>query len=155
NPTRVWTSNQDVVYTLAVDTAGRVLLGAGNKGNIYRVDSPALYTAVMMVPATQVTALQATADGRIYAATGNSGKIYELGPAPEHEGTIESDLFDAGLYTAWGRLTFDGKPNGGRIAVVTRSGNLNQPQKNWSPWSAAITDGKGARITSPPARFLQ
>src|SRR5262249_13900576 len=37
----------------------------------------------------------------------------------------------------------------------TRSGNLDQPQKGWSPWSAAITTNKGGRVASPPARFLQ
>src|SRR5262249_10877429 len=30
-----------------------------------------------------------------------------------------------------------------------------RPVKNWSPWSSAITSPDGARVTSPPARFLQ
>jgi hypothetical protein len=73
----------------------------------------------------------------------------------EPEGSIESDVFDAGMYTLWGRLTFEAHLNGGHVAVTTRSGNLDQPQKNWSPWSAAITTTTGARITSPAARFVQ
>ena len=44
---------------------------------------------------------------------------------------------------------------GGRIAIETRSGNLDRPQKNWSAWSGAITSEEGARMTSPAARFLQ
>src|SRR5262249_39599173 len=40
-------------------------------------------------------------------------------------------------------------------AVATRSGNLDRPAQNWSKWSGGITSSEGARITSPPARFLQ
>jgi len=154
-PRRVWTHAQDVVYAIAFDSSGRVLLGAGNRGNIYRIESPALYTVLLTVPTTQVTAFQAGADGTIYAATGNVGKVYEIDSAPEAQGTIESDVFDAGMYTQWGRLSFEGHLNGGQISIETRSGNLDQPQKNWSPWSAAVTRPQGARITSPPARFVQ
>lgn len=155
SPRRIWTNNRDVVYALAFDSSGHLLLGAGNRGHIYRIESPTLYTALMTLPATQVTAFQPGANGRLYAATGNVGKIYEISPEPETEGTLESDVFDAGLFTRWGRLTFDAVPNGGKISIQTRSGNLDQPQKNWSPWSIAISDQKGERITSPPARFLQ
>ena len=62
--------------------------------------------------------------------------MYEIGPGLEHEGTIESDVFDAAMYTLWGRLSFEARLNGGQVAIATRSGNLDQPQKNWSPWSA-------------------
>jgi len=102
-----------------------------------------------------VTAFQTSPDGHLYAASGNTGKVYEIGPELEHEGSIESDVFDAAMYTLWGRLTFEAHLNGGQVALETRSGNLDQPQKNWSPWSAAITATTGARITSPSARFVQ
>jgi sugar lactone lactonase YvrE len=153
-PRRVWNHAQDVVYCLAFDGAGRVLLGSGNKGNVYRIESPTQYSSLLTMPATQITAFQAGRDGKLYAATGNIGKIYEVGPGLEKEGTIESDVFDASGFTQWGMLTF-GVEGGGQASVATRSGNLDQPQKNWSPWSAAITTAKGARVTSPPARFLQ
>ena len=45
---------------------------------------------------TQVTAFQSGPGGRLYAATGNVGKVYEIGPGLEREGTLESDVFDAG-----------------------------------------------------------
>jgi hypothetical protein len=35
------------------------------------------------------------------------GKLYEIGPGLEREGTIESDVFDAGLFPQWGRLSFE------------------------------------------------
>jgi len=155
NPRRVWSNSQDVVYAIAFDSAGRAVLGAGNKGNLFRIESPTEYTALLTMTATQITAFQTGRDGKLYAATGNVGKVYEIGPGLEHDGTIESDVFDAAMYTLWGRLSFEGKLHGGQVAIQTRSGNLDQPQKNWSPWSAPITVSKGARMTSPAARFVQ
>ena len=104
-PRRVWGHAQDVVYAIAFDATGRALLGAGNKGNVYRIESPTLYTSLLSLPVTQVTAFQAGRDGRLFAATGNTGKVYEIGPGLEHEGSIESDVFDSGMYSLWGRLS--------------------------------------------------
>jgi len=104
---------------------------------------------------TQVTALLSGENGKLYAATGNVGKVYEIGPGLEPEGTIESDVFDAGMFSRWGRLSFKGSTAAGRIAVETRSGNLDRPQENWSKWSDAIVREEGARVTSPAARFIQ
>jgi hypothetical protein len=155
NPRRVWSHAQDVVYAIAFDAQGRVLLGTGNKGSMYRIESPTQYTVLLTLPLTQITAFQGGPNGKLYAATGNTGKVFEIGPEVEHEGSIESDVFDAGMYTLWGRLSFEAHLNGGQISVTTRSGNLDQPQKNWSPWSAAITSSKGGPVTSPSARFVQ
>jgi sugar lactone lactonase YvrE len=155
NPEKVWSNAQDIVYAIAFDPQGHVLLGSGNKGYIYRIDSDVLYTTLVDAPATQITAFQSGADGSLYAATANVGKIYELGPGLAREGSIESDVFDAGFFSQWGRLSFEANLNGGTVTMMTRSGNLDQPQKNWSPWAGHITSTKGDRITSPPARFVQ
>jgi sugar lactone lactonase YvrE len=154
-PEKVWTQAQDIVYALAFDSKGRLLAGTGNRGIIYRLDTNNLYTVLLNASPTQITAFCTGADGKLYAATGNVGKVYEVGGKTENEGSIESDVFDAGLFSAWGRLTFTAELNGGRVAVTTRSGNLDRPEQNWSPWSGAITSAVGARVTSPPARFLQ
>lgn len=155
NPRRVWNSPRDVVYAIAFDASGKPLLGTGNQGNIYRIESPTLYTALLTVPSSQVTVFQAGPGGRLYAATANVGKVYEIGPGLAAKGTLESDVFDAGLFSRWGRLSFEGRSNGGTISVQTRSGNLDQPQKNWSPWSSPTTASAGAEIMSPASRFVQ
>jgi hypothetical protein len=151
-PRRKWSHQQDVAYAIAFDREGRALVGAGNKGVVYRVESATLYTSLVNLPATQVTALVVSGEGKLYAATANTGKVYGIGPELEREGTVESDVLDAGGLTLWGRLSFEGS---GTVSVTTRSGNLDQPQKGWSPWSAPVTVAKGARVTSPAARFLQ
>jgi sugar lactone lactonase YvrE len=153
-PEKVWSNAQDVVYAIAFDTTGHALLGTGNHGNVYRIETPFLYTSLLSVAATQITGICGR-DGRLFAVTGNVGKVYEIGPVLEPVGTIESDVFDAGIHSLWGRVSFQANLNGGQVAVETRSGNLDQPAKNWSPWSAAITEPKGARTTSPAARFVQ
>ncbi len=154
-PRRVWTHATDLVYSIAFDAVGRALLGTGNKGAIYRIDTSPLFTVLLNAPPTQVTCLEAGLDGKLYAATGNAGKVYEIGPELEREGVIESETYDSGGFSYWGRMTFKGAPGGGRIAVSTRSGNLDRPQKNWSPWSQPITSPEGARVASPAARFAQ
>jgi hypothetical protein len=154
-PRRVWNHAQDVVYAIALDSSGHAVLGAGNKGGVYRIESPTRYTALLSLPATQITAFQAGRDGRLYAVTGNVGKVYEIGPGFEREGVFESDVFDASMYTLWGRVSFEANLNGGQVAVCTRSGNLDQPNQNWSPWSTPVTTPAGGRVSSPPSRFVQ
>ena len=155
NPLKLWSNAQDIAYTIAFDAEGHPLVGTGNKGSIYRIDSSSLHTALLNAPPTQITALVNGPQGALYAVTGNVGKIYQIGPGLEEHGSIESDVFDAGIHSLWGRLEFHGKLNGGSIAIATRTGNLDQPQKNWSTWSDPITDPKGARVSSPAARFAQ
>lgn len=149
-PRRIWSSNQDTVYSLAIDASGRPWIGTG-KGTIRRIDSPALSTLLATMPVGQVTALSFNRGGRLIAATGNVGKLFSLGPALEPRGTIESEVYDSGRFSYWGRLNLDETLNGGAIRMETRSGNLDRPQKNWSPW-AALREG---RAVSPAARFLQ
>jgi hypothetical protein len=154
-PQKVWTHAQDVVYSIGFDSQGRALVGTGNKGSIYRLDQDNLYSVLLTASPTQITALCAGPDGKTYAATGNIGKVFEIGSHLESEGSIESDVFDAGMFSLWGRVMFTAEPNGGRVGVATRTGNLDRPAQNWSPWSTAITSPDGARATSPAARFVQ
>jgi sugar lactone lactonase YvrE len=154
-PQKVWTHPADLVYALAFDAEGRALAGTGNKGAIYRLDKDNLYSVLVTASPTQVTAFGPGRDGKTYAVTGNVGKVFEIGSHLETEGSIESNVFDAGMFALWGRVTFTAESNGGRVAVSMRTGNLDRPAQNWSPWSTAITSADGARSTSPPARFAQ
>jgi sugar lactone lactonase YvrE len=155
NPQRMWGHGHDIIYAIAFDAAGHPLIGTGNKGYVYRIDSPTLYTALLNAPPTQITSLLDGPGGTLYAVSGNVGKVYQIGPGMEKTGHIESDVFDAGFHSLWGRLEFHGNPNGGSISIAARTGNLDQPHRNWSPWSNAVTDAKGARVNSPAARFAQ
>jgi sugar lactone lactonase YvrE len=148
-PRRIWSHAQDLVYALAFDGRGRIIAGTGNHGDIYRIESDFKYWKLASLASTQVTAF-CTAGGKLFAATGNIGKLFSIGPELEQSGIFESDIFDAGAFSYWGRLSSSPRDNPG-VAVETRSGNLNRAQKNWSGF--ARTDA--GRIVSPPARFLQ
>jgi hypothetical protein len=81
--------------------------------------------------------------------------VFRIGPGLEKEGSIESDVFDSGGYSTWGRISPSAELNGGRITLTERSGNLDRPQQNWSSWSTPIEGADGGRITAPPARFVE
>ena len=154
SPHKVWSDASDLAYAIGFDGEGRPLVGTGNKGNIYRLDSEVLSTLLASVTPTQVTGFGAGRNGSVYAVTGNVGKVFQIGPGTEKDGYYESEALDAAFFSYWGRLTIHRELHGGSIGVETRSGNLDRPQKNWSPWATAAT-GESGRVPSPAARFLQ
>jgi len=149
-PRKIWTHAQDLVYALAFDGTGRVVAGAGNHGDIYRIESDHKYWKLLSLPSTQVTAFCSGSGGKLFAVTGNIGKIFSIGPELEQSGVFESDIFDAGEFSYWGRLSYSPKENAG-VTMETRTGNLNRAQKNWNDFART----NAGRIVSPPARFLQ
>ncbi len=152
---KIWSSQSDLVYAITFDAAGRPLIGTGNKGVIYRVDSTHLSTELLSAPPTQVTSFLRTHNGAIYAVTGNVGNLYSIGPSLEKRGTLESDVLDASDFARWGKAHLTSTMNGGSIELETRSGNVNNPLNGWSPWSRVETSQLGGQVNSPPARFLQ
>lgn len=157
-PKRIWTSREELVYGLDFASSAELILATGNRGRIVEVDDDEnLFTNLVKSTSAQVTALLRTPSGKVYASTANPGKVYELGPGYETEGSFESQVFDAKLFSEWGRIEWEtsGKPAPGTIKLYTRSGNTSQPEKNWSAWSRAYTDARGERIESPSARFVQ
>ncbi len=154
-PRMIWTDTHALVYAIAIGQDGRPILGTGNHGTLFRINSPSLSTKLADLAPTQATAFCSGADGKLYVATGNIGKVYGVGPALSRTGTFESEVLDAKSFSYWGRLSFLASGHEGHVAFFTRSGNLNHPRDNWSPWSQVSVEGDGGRITSPPARFLQ
>jgi hypothetical protein len=151
SPSRIWASRDDLVYALAFDKRGRLLAGTGNRGHIFAIIGEDNYTDLLKASASQVTSFADTADGGIYASSSNLGKVFLLGGAPEAQGSYESDIFDARIFSRWGRAEVRGA---GNIELFTRSGNVDNPDRNWSPWRK-VDLRKDAEIPVPPARFVQ
>src|SRR6266478_4416829 len=42
SPRRAWSNGQDIVYAISFDQSGKILIGTGNRGKIYRLDSDVL-----------------------------------------------------------------------------------------------------------------
>ena len=119
---------------------------------MYRIDSDLVSTLLINAAPTQVTAFTAGPNGRLFAASGNVGKVYQVGPETQKSGKYESEPLDAQYFSYWGRVRYKGEANQGTVGIETRSGNLDRPTKNWSPWARVNETG---RIVSPSARFLQ
>ncbi|MBV9303218.1 MAG: hypothetical protein JOY62_01650 [Acidobacteriaceae bacterium] len=151
----IWSSPSDLIYAIAFDRDGHPLVGTGNKGLIYRIDSIHLSTQLLNAPPTQITAFLQGRNGIVYAASGNVGNLYSIGPAFERTGSLESEVLDASDFTRWGKVHLISALHGGRISFQTRSGNLSRPQSSWSPWSSVAVTDLGGQIESPSARFLQ
>jgi len=154
-PSRLWLHASELVYSLALDAQGRLLLGTGNRGRIYRLEDQRMYTTLVNSVSTQITSLALGRNGAVHVATANVGKVFRLGPELEKEGALESEALDTGAFSYWGRARYEGDAQGGALALETRSGNLDRPQKNWSAWSAVPFNSTHGRVASPAARFLQ
>jgi hypothetical protein len=151
SPTRLWTSHEDIVYALAFDSQGRLLAGTGNRGHIFAISGLDEFSDLLKAAASQVTAFAKAPGGGVYAATSNLGKVFVLGPGPETQGTYESDVFDARIFSRWGRAEFRGL---GAVDLYARSGNVDNPDRNWSAWKK-IDLGKNDETGIPAARYAQ
>ena len=150
SPSRIWTSREDLVYALAFDPAGRLLAGTGNRGHIFAVTGEDQFVDLLKASATQVTAFAEGPGGGLYVSTSNLGKVFTLGGSAESEGSYESDVFDAKVFSRWGRAEFRGA---GNVDLFARSGNVDNPDRNWSPWKPV--DQKDGALNVPQARFIQ
>jgi len=151
SPSRIWTSRDDIVYALAFDSHDKLLAGSGNRGHVFAIDGPDQFSDLLKAPASQVTGFAKAPNGALYAASSNLGKIFVLGPGPEREGSYESDVFDAKIFSRWGRADFRGT---GNVDLLARSGNVDNPDRNWTSWKQ-VDLTKGAAMGVPAARYAQ
>ncbi len=151
SPSRIWTSHEDIVYALAFDSHDKLLAGTGNRGHVFAIEGQDEFSDLLKAPASQVTGFAKAPGGGLYAASSNLGKIFLLGPGPESEGTYESDVFDAKVFSRWGRAEFRGS---GSVELLARSGNVDNPDRNWSPWKQ-VNLTKESEMGVPPARYAQ
>ncbi len=97
--------------------------------------------------------------------TANPGKVYSVGPEYEAEGTFESRSFDAQLFSQWGRLEWwsptpataaksSAQSNDPRLEFFVRSGNTEDPGREWSRWYGPYTKS-GSTMEAASARFVQ
>lgn len=153
SPEKLWSSREDVVYALAFDAAGRLVAGTGNKGRIYAIEKNGDFSDLLKASASQVTAFAKGPAGGLYCSSSNLGKVYLMGNTPEAEGVFESDVQDAKIFSRWGRAEIRGR---GNFELFARSGNVDNPDRNWSPWMRIdLGRDKDGRLEVPAARFIQ
>jgi len=165
-PEEIWSSREDVVYSLGMNSDGRLLAGTGNNGSLLVIDGRGVYAQLAKAGSAQITGISKASNGKVYLCAANPGKVFSLGPEYEAEGTFESQSFDAKLYSQWGRIEWWGAPattdaakntkgsKEPRLQFYVRTGNTEDPGKEWSPWFGPYTS-TDALVGAPAARFLQ
>ena len=165
-PEELWSSRDDVVYSLALNPDGRLLAGTGNNGALLAIDGRGVFAQLAKAGSAQITGIVRNAAGKLFLCTANPGKVFSVGPEFEPEGTYESRSFDAQLFSQWGRLDWWSPPptpedkvaarssGAARVEFFVRSGNTEDPGKEWSRWFGPYTKA-GVATECPPARFAQ
>jgi hypothetical protein len=151
SPKKLWSSREDIAYALDFDAAGRLIAGTGNRGRIYAIEKNGDFVDLLKASASQVTAFARASAGGIYVSSSNLGKIFLMTNTLEPEGTFESDVYDAKIFSRWGRVEVRGQ---GNFELFARSGNVDNPDRNWSSWTR-VDLSKDARPEVPAARFIQ
>ena len=169
-PEELWTSRDDVVYSLGIGSDGRLLAGLGNSGALLAIDGHGIFAQLAKAGSAQITGIARSAAGKVILCTANPGKLISIGPEYEPEGTYESRSFDAQLFSQWGRIDWWSPPAAGgtgatagknssaskepRLELYLRTGNTEDPGKEWSKWFGPYTSS-GAETAVPAARFAQ
>lgn len=149
-PQKLQTLRDDVVYALTLRN-GQLLVATGNRGRIYSIDpaTPGIFTDVAHLDAAQGMAFAPTSTG-LYIATSNSGRLFRMEDKPSSTSTYVSDVFDAGVFSQWGRAELRGS-SGAELYI--RSGNVENPEINWTDWVKVTPNTKPSAFTS--ARYVQ
>ena len=168
-PEELWNSRDDVVYSLTINSDGRLLAGTGNNGALLAIDGRGVFAQLAKAGSAQITGITRNSAGKLFLCTANPGKVFSVGPEYESEGTYESRSFDAQLFSQWGRLDWWSPPatlsDGGsekpfsassapRLEFFVRSGNTEDPGKEWSRWFGPYSKPISS-VECPPARFVQ
>jgi outer membrane protein assembly factor BamB len=169
-PEELWSSREDVVYALGLASDGRLLAGTGNSGALLAIDGRGVFAHLAKAGSAQITGIARNSSGKVFLCTANPGKVFSVGPEYEAEGAYESRSFDSQLFSQWGRLEWWGPPpsaplkssaksnaarsNESRLEFFVRTGNTEDPGKEWSRWFGPYTKSGGA-MEAPPARFVQ
>ncbi len=164
-PEELWSSREDVVYALGLASDGRLLAGTGNSGTLLAVDGHGIFTHLAKSGSVQITGIVRNSAGKTFLCTANPGKVYSVGPEYEAEGTFESRSYDAQLFSQWGRLEWWNRSpaaaaksfaqsNDPRLEFFVRSGNTEDPGREWSRWYGPYTKS-GSATEAPSARFVQ
>jgi hypothetical protein len=147
----IWTT-PDLVYDLAAQPDGGVLLATGPEGRLYKI-SPDLDVFLFTgVDARQITRFATNGTDVSAFATANPGRVVAIGAGVQSPARYLSSVLDTKSVATWGIIRWDGTPG---VELFTRSGNTERPDDSWSEWSGPYRQRGGEAVSSPTARFVQ
>lgn len=153
---KIFETDQAFILGMSLDMQNNLCVVTGNNPGVYKVyDDGEISSSLMNVKEIQAICCLSTNKNELYVGTGNTGNVYKILPAFVNEGTFISHILDTTTLSNWGVICWTGEqPEGTRITLATRSGNIEKADLTWSQWSDPY-GVSGERITSPPARFIQ
>lgn len=140
----------ETVYDLAV-YQGDVWLATGQEGKVYRLDSAGTRFLEHDLEESQAVGLLPSAD-HLGLLTTNGGKLLLADRSPADEGVFESAVFDAGLFSRVGALSWVGE---GTPEFSVRSGQTGNPDEGWEEWSDWRSGRSIDFLDVASGRFLQ
>ena len=155
--TKIWTAPAPLILSMVFEGEDQLLIGTGDEGKIYKVDTDGNSISLGKCEASQILAMHRVAGtDKLLLGTGNSAKVYELTKEYKAEGTIESKPHNTQAISRWGKLRWEAAlEEGTSITFATRSGNTKKPDNTWSEWSEELTASEGAQISSSSAQYIQ
>lgn len=150
-PRTLWEDHNDIVYALRWTPKG-LLAATGNRGRIYRIQEDGSYADIAHLEASQATSFANSPQG-LYIGTANTGKVYRMSHGDAQQGTYLSSVFDAGMFSQWGRAEVETGAGAGTFDLYARAGNIDNPERAWSGWKQ-VTPNAGS-LGVEPARFVQ
>jgi len=146
------------VFLTLAEHEGKLLLGTGNKGQLFSIDIDADEKQIIYddKEAAQISAIAPGSDG-IYIGTSNPARLIRLNEGYAWEGVYESALIDADQPAKWGRLTIEGDiPDDCKVLVSSRSSNVGDTDSAaFSQWTEPVEITEPVDLDSPLGRFLQ
>jgi len=130
---------------------GQLLIGSGNRGIIYALDTLGRASVWHKLPSDQVLCFLPVGN-EVWLGTANSAGVYRMARLLADSGYLSSWVFDCGNPARFGRLDYRARvPEGTELFFDTRSGNCGIPDSTWSDW----TPVQGGLVKSPAGRFIQ
>jgi sugar lactone lactonase YvrE len=141
----VWTGTEDEPHAIAWFRDGW-WVGTAPLGRVHAVGSNDVRRVAAQTADNTVVALLGIG-GVLHAVTADQPGWHRLvpGAGPGYE----SQVFDAGAFTRWGRLALEGDFTG---LVETRTGNTAEPGPGWSEWRSLYKSGA---VQGDASRYLQ
>ncbi len=129
----------------------KLLVGAGNPGRVYKIETEGTHTLYTQPDQNQVTGLEVVDNQLVNLTTASNGALYSAQDFKPENTRFRSPPLDANLLSRWGQ--FQGYSEGD-LSYRLRSGIAGPEETEWADWSDWQTKDS-FHITVDPARHLQ
>ncbi len=157
----LWWEGQENLMTAAWSPrwgwlAGGELAQDGGQAILHRLTPPSGASTLARWAGGDVLDILVLADAgqELVVCQAHPGAVFGLGEKGDQPRVALSPPLDGARPVRWGRLTWRGEGEPGRLKWSVRGGNRSQPDDTWTPWSRTWPDRDHA-LDLDPCRFLQ